>query len=153
MSLPIQTISPLRQRMLEDMTLRKLSDKTQSAYIRAVRGLAGYLHRVPDTATPEDLRQYQLHLVETGVSPMSINAAITGLKFFFDVTVERADAMARMSPVRVPHKLPVILSREEVARLIQCAGNDKYRAALSVAYGAGLRANEVCRLKVGDAPS
>jgi len=153
MSLPTQAISPLRQRMLEDMTLRKLSDKTQSAYVRAVRGFAGYLRRRPDTATAEDLRRYQLHLVETGVSPMSVNAAITGLKFFFEVTVERADAIGKMSPVRVPHRLPVILSREEVARLIECAGNDKYRAALSVAYGAGLRVSEVVGLKMGDIDS
>lgn len=153
MSLPTQTISPLRQRMLEDMTLRKLSDKTQSAYVRAVRGFTGFLRRRPDTASAEDLRRYQLHLVETGVSPMSVNAAITGLKFFFEVTVERADALAKMSPVRVPHRLPVILSREEVARLIECAGNDKYRAMLSVAYGAGLRASEVVGLKIGDIDS
>ena len=153
MSLPTQTISPLRQRMLEDMTLRKLSDKTQSAYIRAVRGFAGYLRRRPDTASAEDLRRYQLHLVETGVSPISVNAAITGLKFFFEVTVERADAIAKMSPVHVPHRLPVILSRKEVARLIECAGNDKYRAALSVAYGAGLRVSEVVGLKIGDIDS
>ena len=84
---------------------------------------------------------------------MSVNAAITGLKFFFEVTVERADALAKMSPLRVPHRLPVVLSREEVARLIECAGNDKYRAALSVTYGAGLRASEVVGLKIGDIDS
>lgn len=153
MILQSQPISPLRQRMLEDMALRKMSDKTQSAYIRVVRAFARYLRRVPDTATAEDLRRYQLHLVETGVSPISVNAAITGLKFFFTVTVDRADAIARMSPVRVPHKLPVVLSREEVARLIACAGNDKYQAALSVAYGAGLRVSEVVGLKIGDIDS
>jgi len=86
-----------------------------------------------------------LHLAKTGVSPVLINAALTGLKFFFEVTVERADAIARTSPVRVPCKLPVVLSREEAARLIACAGKAKYRAALSVAYGAGLRDNSVRR--------
>lgn len=153
MARPAQTISPLRQRMLEDMALRKLGDKTQSAYVRAVRTFSAYLRRSPDTATAEDLRRYQLHLVETGVSPISINAAITGLKFFYSVTVGKADAVAKMSPVRVPHKLPIVLSREEVARLIECAGNDKYQAALSVAYGAGLRASEVVGLKIGDIDS
>lgn len=153
MSLPTQAISPLRQRMLEDMALRKLSDKTQSAYIRAVRGLAGYLHRRPDSASAEDLRRYQLHMVETGVSPMSINATLTGLKFFFEVTADHADALAKTSPVHAPRKLPVVLSRAEAARLIACAGNAKYRAALSVAYGAGLRASEVVGLKIGDIDS
>ncbi|MGH8111557.1 MAG: tyrosine-type recombinase/integrase [Rhodanobacteraceae bacterium] len=153
MSLPIQVISPLRQRMLEDMALRKLSEKTQSAYVRAVRGLAAYLHHRPDTASAEDLRRYQLHMVETGVSPMSINATITGLKFFFEVTADHADALAKMHPVRVPQRLPVVLSREEVAQLIECAGNTKYQAALSVAYGAGLRVNEVVHLKMGDIDS
>jgi site-specific recombinase XerD len=153
MARPAQIISPLRQRMLEDMALRKMGDKTQSAYVRAVCAFAAYLHRSPDTATAEDLRRYQLHLVETGVSSISINAAITGLKFFFTVTVGSADAVAKMSPVHVPHKLPVVLSREEVARLIECAGNDKYQAALSVAYGAGLRAGEVVGLKMGDIDS
>lgn len=153
MSLPIQAISPLRQRMLEDMALRKLSDKTQSAYIRAVRGFAGYLHRRPDTASAEDLRRYQRHMVEAGVSPMSINATLTGLKFFFEVTAGHAAALVKTHPVRVPQRLPAVLSRAEVARLIACAGNAKYHAALSVAYGAGLRVNEVVHLKIGDIDS
>lgn len=153
MSLPIPAISPLRQHMLDDMALRKLSDKTQSAYIRAVRGLAGYLHHRPDTASAEDLRRYQLHMVETGVSPMSINATLTGLKFFFEVTAGHADALVKTHPVRVPQRLPAVLSRAEVARLLACAGNAKYQAALSVAYGAGLRVNEVVHLKISDIDS
>jgi site-specific recombinase XerD len=148
-----QPISPLRQRMIDDMTLRKLSPKTQTGYIRAVRQLAGYLGRSPDTATAEDLRRYQLHLVDHGISPVSLNATITGLRFFFEVTVDCADVMAKMSTVRIPHKLPVVLNREEVAHLIEAAGNLKYQAALSVAYGAGLRASEVVALKVGDIDS
>ena len=83
-------ISPLRQRMLEDMRLRKLAPKTQACYVRAVRNLAGYLRRSPDTATVEDLRNYQLHLVDHGTSPITLNATITGLKFFFDVTLDRS---------------------------------------------------------------
>jgi len=136
--------------MLDDMRMRRLCDKTQSSYIRAVRRLAGYLGRSPDTATVEDLRRYQLHLVDQGSSPVSLNAAITGLKFFFDITLDRPELMAKMQPVRVPRTLPVVLSREEVARLIAATGNLKHQTALSVAYGAGLRASEVVALKVGD---
>ncbi len=145
-----QPISPLRQRMLDDMRLRKLSPKTQTGYIRAVKRLAGYLGRSPDTARAEDLRRFQLHLVDQGTSPITLNATITGLRFFFEVTLERTDLMARMSTVRVPRTLPVVLSRDEAARLIAAAGHLKYQAALSVAYGAGLRASEVVGLKVGD---
>ena len=153
MNEPTHRISPLRQRMIEDMRMRKLSPKTQAAYIRTVRQLAGYLGHAPDTATVEDLRNYQLHLVDHGTSPVSLNAAITGLKFFFGITLDRGELMARMQPVHVPHKLPVVLSREEVARLIAAAGNLKHQTALSVAYGAGLRAAEVAALKVGDIDS
>jgi len=148
-----QAISPLRQRMIDDMRMRKLSPKTQSHYLRAVRQFAGYLGRSPDTATVEDLRRYQLHLVDRGTSPVSLNAAITGLKFFFAITADQAGLMARMQPVRVPRTLPVVLSREEVSRLIVAAGNLKHQTALSVAYGAGLRASEVISLKVGDIDS
>ena len=146
-------ISPLRQRMIDDMRMRKLAHKTQSHYIRAVRQFAAFLGRSPDTASVEDLRRYQLHLVDQGISPISLNAAITGLKFFFEVTLDRGELMAKMQPVRVPRTLPVVLSREEVARLIAAAGNLKYQTALSVAYGAGLRASEVVALKVGDIDS
>jgi site-specific recombinase XerD len=138
-----QAISPLRQRMIEDMRMRKFSPKTQNAYIRAVRRFTAFLGRGPDSASDEDLRRYQLHLVVQGISPISLNATITGLKFFFEFTVGDPERMAKMTPVRVAHKLPVILSREEVARLIESTGSLKYQAALSVAYGAGLRASEV----------
>jgi integrase/recombinase XerD len=146
-------VSPLRQRMIEDMRLRKLNGKTQIAYVRAVRRLAGFLGRSPDTATGEDLRRFQLHMVDQGTSSMTINATISGLRFFFEITLDRGELMAMMSPVREPRKLPVVLSREEVARLIAAARNPKHRAALSVAYGAGLRASEVISLKVGDIDS
>jgi len=146
-------ISPLRQRMLDDMRMRKLGEKTQAGYLRAVRGLALYLKRSPDTATDEDLRLYQLSLVGRGVSATTLNATITGLKFFFEVTLGRPEALAKMSYVHEPRKLPVILTQEETTRLIACAGNLKYKAALSVAYGAGLRASEVVSLKVGDVDS
>ncbi len=146
-------VSPLRQRMIEDMRLRKLNGKTQIAYVRAVRRLAGFLRRSPDAATGEDLRRFQLHMVDQGSSSMTINATISGLRFFFEITLDRGELMAMMSPVREPRKLPVVLSREEVARLIAAARNPKHRAALSVAYGAGLRASEVVSLKVGDIES
>jgi integrase/recombinase XerD len=146
-------ISPLRQRMLDDMRMRKLSDKTQSHYIRAVVNFTRFLGRSPDTATAEDLRRYQLHLVETGTSPIMLNTTITALRFFFGVTLDHPEALAKMSTVREPRRLPVVLSRAEVAHLIAAAGNPQYRAALSVAYGAGLRASEVVALKVGDIDS
>jgi integrase/recombinase XerD len=146
-------ISPLRQRMLEDMRLRKLAPQTQASYVRAVRRLAGYLRRPPDTATVEELRNFQLHLVDQGTSPITLNATITGLKFFFDVTLDRSELMSKMKPVFVPRTLPVVLSREEVSSLIAATKNLKHQTALSVAYGAGLRANEVISLKVGDVDS
>ena len=150
---PTKAVSPLRQRMIDDMRMRKLSDKTQIAYIRAVRRLARFLGRSPDTATAEDVRRFQLHLVDVGMSAISINATITALKFFFEATVGRPELGTKMRPVRVEHKLPVVLSREEVARLIESAGNLKYRTALSVTYGAGLRASEVVSLKTTDVDS
>jgi integrase/recombinase XerD len=153
MSHTTKPVSPLRQRMIEDMALRKLAPKTQSHYLRAVINLTCFLGRSPDTASPEDLRRYQLHLVETGISRISLNHTITALRFFFGVTLDHAEVMAKMSSVREPRKLPVVLSREEVARLIDAAGKPKYQAVLSVAYGAGLRASEVIALKVGDIDS
>ena len=146
-------ITPLRQRMIDDMRMRKLAEKTQSGYVRVVRQFTGFLGRSPDTATVEDLRRYQLHLVDHGTSPVSLNAAITGLKFFFEVTLDQGALMAKMEPVRVPRTLPVVLSRDEAARLIAATRNLKHQTALSVGYGAGLRASEVIALKVGDVDS
>ena len=146
-------VAPLRQRMLDDMRMRKLEPKTQAGYLRAVRHLAVFLKGSPDTATVEDLRRFQLHIVDKGTSPITLNATITGLKFFFEVTLDRGDLMAKMQPVRVPQTLPVVLSRTEVARLIAAAPNLKSQTALSIAYGAGLRASEVIALKVGDIDS
>lgn len=148
-----QSISPLRQRMLDDMHMRKLADKTQSQYIRAVRRLTQYLGRSPHTATAEDLRKFQLHLVNEGVSPGTLNITITGLRFFFEVTLDNPALMVKMKSVQEPRTLPVILSREEVARLIAGAENLKHQSALSVAYGAGLRASEIVGLKVSDIDS
>jgi site-specific recombinase XerD len=147
------SVSPLRQRMLDDMRMRKFGEKTQLDYVRAVRKFAQYLKRSPDTATVEELRNYQLHLVDHGVSPASLNSAISGLKFFFTVTLDRSELVAKMQPVHLPRKLPVILSPEEVGRLIAAAGNLKHQTALALAYATGLRVNEVVSLKVGDIDS
>ena len=148
-----QAVSPLRQRMIEDMRLRKLSPKTQSAYIRSVKKLASYLGHSPATASSEELRRFQLYLVNKGVSSITLNATITALRFLFENTLNRADTLLKMSTVPVPRKLPVVLSRQEVTRLIDASGNPKYRAALSVAYGAGLRVSEVVALKISDIDS
>ena len=115
--------TPLRQRMLEDMRMRKLEPRAQEAYIRAVRKLAAYLHRTPDTATVEGLRNFQLHLVDSGTSPMTLNATLAGLQFFFDVTLGRIELMARMQPVKLPRTLPVVLSLQEVSRLVAAGLN------------------------------
>ena len=148
-----RTGTALRQRIIDDMRMRKLEPRTQDAYIRAVRKLAAFLTRSPDTATVEELRSFQLPLVDTGTSPITLNATLTGLKFFFDITLGRGELMAKMQPVKVPRTLPVVLSPQEVSRLIAAARNVKHQAALSVAYGAGLRASEVIALKVGDVDS
>jgi len=137
-SLPAN-VSPLRQRMIDDMRMRQLAPKTQDVYLHIVREFARFLGRSPDTATVEDLRRYQLYLVDHGTSAVSLNHAITGLKFFFTVTLDRPELMVRMQPVRVPRILPVVLSPDEVRRLIEAAGNLKHESALSVAYGAAPR--------------
>ena len=146
-------VSPLRQRMIEDMRMRKLAPKTQTAYIRAVLKFAKYLGRSPETASAEDLRHFQLHLVDQGCSPITLNATIVGLNFLFDITLGRPELMAKMQSVRVPRKLPVVLSKEEMAKLLGAVGHIKHQTALSVAYGAGLRVSEVVALKVTDIDS
>ena len=153
MQSPNQPVSPLRLRMLVDMRMRLLAPKTQSAYIRAVYKLAAFTKQSPDIASAEDLRRFQLHLVDAGTSPITLNATITGLTFFFDVTLGRPDVMAKMQSVRVPLKLPTVLSREEVARLLGAVGHIKHQTALSVAYGTGLRVSEVVALRVTDIDS
>ena len=145
-----KSISPLRQRMIEDMMLRKLAPKTQSAYIRAVEKLTRFLRRSPGTASAEDLRLFQLHMGENGVTSTTINVTITGLRFLFEVTLDDLQVMRKMSGVHQPRKLPVVLSGDEVSRLLNASNKPMFRAALSVAYGAGLRASEVTHLKVAD---
>jgi integrase/recombinase XerD len=150
MNEPSRKISPLRQRMLEEMRMRQLAPKTRDAYIRAVLHFTQFLGRSPDTATAKDLRLYQMHCVDRGISEITLNATITGLKFLFVATLGKPELMTKMHHVRMSRTLPIILSREEVSRLLDAAKNLKHQIALSVAYGAGLRVSEVTALKVGD---
>ena len=146
-------ISPLRRRMIEDMNVRGFMPKTQQHYIRAVREFTAFFGRSPDQAEAEDIRRYQVHLRDRGTSTSSMNAAVSGLRFFFTVTLDRPGTVARTITVREPRKLPVVLSPGEVAAMLQAAPGLKYRAALSVAYAAGLRAAEVVALKPSDIDS
>src|SRR5258705_2571134 len=148
-----ECITPLRRRMIEDMSVRHFASKTQHDYIRTVMKLTRFIGRPPDTATNEDLRRFQLHLTENRAGAPIINSTVSALRFFFTVTLGRADAARHLTFVHEPRKLPVVLSPEEVARLLEAAPGVKYKAALSVAYGAGLRVSEVVSLKVSDIDS
>ena len=148
-----EAISPLRRRMIEDMTVRGFTAATQRSYITALRNFTVFLGRSPDGAEAEDLRRFQLHLRVSGTSATSMNAAVSALRFFFGVTLGRNSANTGLTTVREPRKVPVVLSPSEVARLLDAAPGLKYRAALSVGYGAGLRASEVVSLKVTDIDS
>jgi site-specific recombinase XerD len=147
------SISPLRLRMIEDMRVRGFTACTQRGYIAAVRNFTAFLGRSPDRATAEDLRRYQVHMRSEGASAATMKMAVSALRFFFGMTLGRGDAEVGMTTVRLPCRLPVILSPEEVARLLVAAPGLKSRAALSLAYGAGLRASEVVSLKVSDIDS
>ncbi len=146
-------ISPLRRRMIEDMTIRGFGEKTQSDYIRQVRNFTFFLGRSPDQAQSEDLRLYQVHQRKRGVQPPTMNGAVAALRFFFTTTCNRPEMARHLTLVRQPQKLPVVLTPEEVARLIEAAPRPKYKAALGVAYGAGLRVSEVANLRVSDIDS
>ena len=146
-------VSALRARMIEDMSVRGLTEDTRSKYIREVRVFAAFIRRPPDTATAEDLRRFQLHQTQSGIQASSINSAVSALRFFFTVTLDRPDLARRLTVVRQPRRLPVVLSVEEIALLLQAAPGPKYKAAFATAYGAGLRVSEVVALKVGDIDS
>lgn len=146
-------ISPLRRRMIEDMTVRKFATRTQEGYIRAVKGFSAFLGASPATASAEDLRRYRLYLVESGVGAPTINHNLTALRFLFLVTLRKPAIVLDMPFVREPRRLPVVLSPQEVARLLDAAPGLKYKAALSIAYGAGLRASEVISLRIADIDS
>ena len=146
-------ITPLRQRMLDDMLMRGLGPHTQQDYIRHVRRLAAFLGRPPDTATAEDLRRFQLYQHENGLGASTINGAVSALRFLFTVTLRQPDLARSLVITRNPRKLPDVLSVEEAARLLEAAHGIKYKAAQGVAYGAGLRVSEVAHLKVDDIDS
>jgi hypothetical protein len=127
---------PLRQRMIDDMTVRWVKEKVQKDYVRHVRTFAAFLGRSPDTATSEDLRRFQVHLAQRQIGVATINAAIAALRFFFNVTLERPDLVRHLTTVNQPRRAPVVLSQEELARLLEAAPGLKVKATLSVAYGA-----------------
>ncbi|OYU38001.1 MAG: integrase [Pseudorhodobacter sp. PARRP1] len=147
--------TPLRQRMIEDMRIRGMAEKTQAAHIRAVKDFAIFLKRSPDTATPEELRAYQLHMTNAGITATTFNVRIVSLRFFFGMTCGRDEMKRYMQFRRAPRKLPAVLSVEEVGDILAAAPGPglKYRAALGISYGAGLRAAEVCHLRVQDIDS
>jgi integrase/recombinase XerD len=142
------TVSPLRQRMIEDMAARKLNPHTQRGHISSCKRFAAWLKRSPDTATPDEVRLFQLHLVESGASICNRNRIMTGVRFLFRVTLRRHDLAAEVWHIKEPQKLPLVLSKDEMKRLLAVATSLKARIMLSLGYGCGLRAGEVVRLKV-----
>jgi integrase/recombinase XerD len=146
-------ISPLRRRMIEDMTVRGFGEKTQNDYIRHVKNFTIFLGRSPDTATTEDVRAYQLSQREAGVQPPTMNATTSALRFFFTTTCGQAETARHLRIVKQPQKLPVVLTPEEVLLLLEAAPSPRDKAAMAVAYGAGLRVSEVVNLKVSDIDS
>jgi integrase/recombinase XerD len=142
------TVTPLRQRMIEDMQARQLGPASQRSHVYSCKRFAAHLKRSPDTATPDEVRLFQLHLTETGVSICNRNRIMTGLKFLFRVTLRRHDLAAEIYHIREPQKIPLVMSQDEMRRLLAVAGSLKVRVLLSLGYGCGLRAGEVVRLKV-----
>src|SRR5436190_14083718 len=134
------SISPLRQRMIEDMNARKLCAGTQKGHIRSCRRFAAFLKRSPDTATAEDIRRFQLHLAETAMSICNRNRIMTGLRFLFRVTLRRLDLAAAIYHVREPQEIPQVISPDEARRLLAVADSVRTRVLLTLAYGFGVRA-------------
>src|SRR3982074_2472588 len=145
-----EAVSALRRRMIEDMNSRKLCAGTQRGHIRSCKRFAAFLKPPPDTATPEDIRLFQLHLSEAGVSICNRNRIMTGLRFLFRVTLRRLDLAAEIYHIKEPQKIPLVMSPDEAKRLLAMAGNLKVHRLLALGYGAGLRAGEVVRLRAGD---
>ncbi|MDQ1740649.1 MAG: integrase/recombinase XerD [Pseudonocardiales bacterium] len=150
---PATSGGSLRERFIADMTVRGFTDKTRKDYLRTVAGFAAFLGRSPGTATAEDIRRFQIQQSEGGMNAPAMNSTVAALRFFFTTTVDRPDLSRKLIRLRYPRKLPVVLSSDEAARLIAATTCLKHRAALSVAYGAGLRVAEVASLKVGDIDS
>jgi len=146
-------ITPLRRRMIEDMRARNLGRHSQRSHLHSCKRFASFLGRSPDTATADDVRQFQLFLIESGLSIPNRNRIMTGVKFLLRVTLRRHDLAAEIYHLKEPQKVPVVLSQDEVRRLLTMAPGLKARVMLSLAYGCGLRAGEVVRLRVGDIDS
>ncbi len=146
-------LSPLRRRMIEDMTIRNLSPATQRSYIHAVARFSDYFGRSPDRLTLDDVRAYQVHLASKGVAWGSLNQVVCALRFFYGVTLDQAIIPERIPYAREPRKLPTVLSAEEVVRFLEAVSSLKSRVALTTAYAAGLRVSEVAALKVADIES
>ena len=149
----IDTAATLRQRFVDDMNLHRLSRATQHNYLRDMTRFANWLGRPPDQATDEDLRRYQIEQRETGLGAPAMNMAVSALRFFYTRTLDRQDLTRKLHRVKHPRALPTVLSREEVTRMLDATTSIKHQAILSVAYGAGLRASEVTKLKVRDIDS
>ena len=141
-------MSPLRRRMIEDMTVRNLSPATQRSYIHAVKKFSRYFNRSPNRLTVEDARTFQVHLVSKGISWPALNQTVCALRFFYGVTLGSAEIPERIAYAREPRKLPVVLSGDEVVRFLEAVPSLKIRTALTTAYAAGLRASETVGLKV-----
>ena len=146
-------ISPLRQRMIEDMSARQLRVATQKSHIRACKRFAAFLKRPPETATADDIRRFQLHLAESAMTICHRNRTMTGLKFLFRVTLRRLDLAAEIYHIKEPQKIPLVMSPDETKRLLAVAKTLKARVLFALGYGCGLRASEVVRLRVGDIDS
>ena len=147
-------MTPLRQRMLEDMSIRNLAENTQQSYLQQVSSFARYFDCSPEAMGPEKVREYQVHLVEDRkLAPSSISIAVSALRFLYKVTLKRPWAPDEIPMPKKPFKLPVILSPEEVMRFLECVNATKHRAILMAAYSAGLRVSEATHLRVTDIDS
>jgi len=146
-------LSPLRRRMIEDMTIRNMSPATQRSYVSAVSKFSRYFGRSPDKLTLDDVHAFQVHLVSTGISWPGLNQIVCALRFFYGVTLGEAAVPERIPYAREPRKLPIVLSADEVVRFLEAVSSLKSRAALTTAYAAGLRASEVAGLRVEDVDS
>ncbi|MGI9251253.1 MAG: tyrosine-type recombinase/integrase [Pseudohongiellaceae bacterium] len=145
--------TPLRVRMIADMSARNLGPASQTSHLRACKRFASWLGRSPEDATPDDVKHFQQHLIESGTSICTRNQTMTGVKFLFRVTLRRHDLAAEIFHLKEPVKVPLVLSRNEVKRILLMAPSLKARVMLSLAYGCGMRAGEVVRLRVGDIDS
>jgi integrase/recombinase XerD len=148
-----KAISPLRQRLIDDMAIRRFDPKTQHEYIRHVKSFADFVGRSPDKATTEDVHRYQLRLASIGATVSTVNANASALRFFFKITLKRNNLAEEVVSVREPRRLPIVLSPEEVGRLLALTTNIKHKAALSLTYATGLRSSEVVSLKLTDIDS